>query len=88
MRKDVIVPKRWNDRNDKVICRVRVVEVVGFAKDFNKLVDDEAVEFDDLFVVAGITIVVVVSSRVTCPNNEVNLIFYVLLDPFEGGIDE
>lgn len=75
VREDVIVPKGWNNGDDKVIRRVWIIGVVGFPKGFDKLVDDKAVEFDDLFVGAGMTIVVVVSSRVTSPNDKVDLIF-------------
>lgn len=86
MWKNVIVPERRHDRHDKIIVRVGIVDVVSLAKDLDKLGDDELVESNDLLVRSRVVLVVVVSRGIARPDDEVDVILDVVVDPLESRI--
>jgi hypothetical protein len=61
---------------------------VRLAKDFQKFVYDELVLLYDLVLAARYPFVIVVSGRVARPDDKVDVVSYVVLDPFESDIEE
>lgn len=85
---NVIIAEGRYDRNDEIVCRIGIVVILGFPKDLSKLVYHELVLFHYLSFAAGYLLVIVVSGRVTGPDNKVYIVSYVILDPLEGSIEE
>ena len=88
MREDVIVAEVGNDGDDEIIGRVGVVDVVLLAKHLDEFVDQQLVQIDDLFLASWDELVVVVASRVTGPDNKVNGVFEVVVDPLKRSVDQ
>ena len=89
VRQDVVVADVGNDRNDVIVVRVAVVLVaIAFAKDLEHLVDHELVELSDLSRRAWVVLIVVVTRRVSCPDDKVDLISKLFSNPFYCLVDQ
>jgi hypothetical protein len=89
VRQDVVVANAGNDRYDVMIARIGIVIIaVVFAKDFEHLVDHELVELGDLSRRAWVVLVVVMTGRVSRPDDKVDLISELFSKPFYRFVDE
>ena len=88
VRQDVIVPKCRDNRNDKVICWIVVVKIVRLAKDLQEFLHKQLVLRSDLLFAPREFLVIVVASRVSGPDDEVNVVFQRRVDPFECLVQE
>jgi hypothetical protein len=86
VRHNVIVAKGWDDGDHIVIGPSAVL--VRHAKHFPKLLDQKFVLAYDLLLRARMLLVVVVPRRVARPDDEVDIVPDILLDPSERLIDQ
>ena len=80
---NVNVPKVRNDGYGPFIGRVRVVLL---AKDLLELVYQQLVRFNNLLFCSRYLLIGIMAGRVSCPNDEVDGIFDVVVDPLKGRI--
>jgi hypothetical protein len=89
VRQDVVVANVGNDRDDVVIVGIAISLVaIAFAKDLEHLVDHELVELGDLSRRAWVVLIVVVTRRVSRPDDKVNLIPKLFSNPFYRLVDQ
>lgn len=88
MGQDVIVSKGWYDRNDQVVGRIVVRFVFALAEDFVELVDEELIQFNDLLGVSREPLVIVMASRITSPDDKVDLVFDLVTNPVKRCVDQ
>jgi hypothetical protein len=81
VRHDVVVAKRRHNWDHIIVGPSPVL--VRHTKYLSKLVYQIFILVDDLLLCAGVLLIVVVSRRVACPNNEIDFIPDVVLDPLE-----
>lgn len=86
MRHNVVVSKSRDDWYSKVLGWILFILVV--AKDLGELLHHELVLGDDLVLGARQLLVIVVPRGVTGPDDKIDVIGYVVLDPVHGGVDE
>jgi hypothetical protein len=73
MRQDIIIPERRYNRHVKIITRVTVT-IVALPKHLEELPRYVFVERDDLLCASGDPLVVVMSCRVTRPDDEIDFV--------------
>ena len=88
VRHHIIVAKRRNDRNGKIVCRVCVVDVVVLPENLCELGNQQLILFHDLLLAPWELLVVVVPRRVPRPDHEVDSALEVLLDPLESRVEK
>lgn len=81
VRHDVVVAKCRHNRDHIIVGPSPVL--VRHTEDLSELVHQVFILLDDLLLCAGVLLIVVVSRRVACPNDEINIILDVVLDPLE-----
>ena len=85
--KNVVVAEIGHDGYGEIVGRIGVVEVVGFAKELDEFVDEHLIQLDDLFGAARDELVIVVASGIPGPDDKVDGIFEVVVDPLKGSVD-
>ena len=85
---DVIVSESRDDGNEKVIRRVIVFKVLGLAKHFQEFLHKKLVLRRDLLFAPGKFLVVVVPSRISSPDDKVNIVFQRRVDPSKRLVQE
>ena len=88
MRKDIVVAEVGHDGDGEVVGGISVIDVVVLAKDVDELLDEHLIQPDDLGLTAWDEFVVVVTSGITGPNDEVDFVFEIVVDPFESSVDQ
>lgn len=88
IRKDVVVAKVGHNRNGGIISGIGIIDIVVLAKDLDKFVDEHLVQLDDLRLGAWDELVVIVTSRIASPDNKVDRVFEVVIDPLESSVDQ
>lgn len=88
VRKYVVVAKGRNDRDHQIIGRIGVIDVVVLSEDFDDFVNHILVQFGDLCFCPRQLLIIVVTSRVASPDDEIDLALQVRIDPSESLIDE
>ncbi len=88
MRKDIVIAEVGHDGNGEVVGGIGVIDVVVLAKDLDELLDQHFVQPDDLGLTARNELIVVVTSRIASPDDEVDGIFEIVVDPLESSIDQ
>ena len=81
VRHDVVVAKRRHNWNHIIVGPSPVL--VRHPEHLSELVYQVFILVNDLLLCAGVLLIVVVSRRVACPNDEINVIPDVVLDPLE-----
>ena len=87
MRHDIVVAKRRHNRNDKVVDGP-VMVMMPVAKNLCELGDHKFVLLYHLPLRARYVFIVVVSRRVARPDDEVDVVLDILVDPLERLVDE
>ncbi len=88
MREDIVVAEIGYDGYGEVVGGIGVVDVVVLAKDVDELLDEHLIQPDDLGLTAWDEFVVVVTSGIAGPDDEVDGIFEMVVDPLERSIDQ
>ena len=88
MRHDIIIAICRHNRDNVVIGRVCIIDIVVFAKDLSKFTNKHLVQVDDLLFCPGDFFIHVMSSRVPCPYNEVNGVPQIVVYPLKGCVDK
>jgi hypothetical protein len=83
---DVVVAKGGHNGNDVVVDGRMVA--LRLAKDLCELVDEKFILADDLLLSAGNLLVVVVAGRVASPDDKVDVVLDVVVDPLERLVDK
>jgi hypothetical protein len=83
---DVVVAKRWHNRNHIVIGTSPVL--VRDAKYLPELVNQELILRYDLLLGTSVFLIVVVSRRVAGPDDKVDVVLDVVVDPSERLVDQ
>jgi len=86
VRHDVVVAKCWHDRDHIVIDPSAIL--IRHAKHLCKLLYQELILAYDLLLRACMLFVVVVSRRVARPDDKVDIVLDIVLDPSKCLIDE
>jgi len=86
VRKDVIVAECRYDWDGEIV--VRVVVMVACVKDLLKLLRNKSVQANDLFSCSRNLFVIVVTSRIACPDDKVNRVSDLLIYPIECRVDK
>ncbi len=86
--KNVVVAEIGHDGYGEIVGGIGVVEVVGFAKELDEFVDEHLIQLDDLFGAARDELVIVVASGIPGPDDKVDGIFEVVVDPLKGSVDQ
>lgn len=85
---NVVVAEVRHDGYGEIVGRIGVVDVVGFAKDLDEFVDEHLIQLDDLLFCARNELVIVVASGIASPDDKVDSIFEVVVDPLESSVDQ
>ena len=88
MRQDVIITNSRNNRNLKIVARVRVICILWLSKHLIKFRNQQLILAYQLFLGADYTLVVIVSCRIARPYDKINFVLNILLYPGERCIDE
>ena len=88
VRHDVVVAIIRYDGYGEIIGRVSVIDVIIFAKDFRELVDQEFVQLLDLLLGSWNFFITVMTGGVASPENEVDVVSKIVVDPFECSVDQ
>lgn len=86
VRHNVVIAKGWDDGDDIVVGPPAVL--VRHAKHLPKFLDQKLVLAYDLLLCARMFLVIVVPRRVARPDDEVDIVPDILLDPSERLIDQ
>lgn len=88
MRKDVVVAKVGHNGNGGIIGGIGIIDIVVLAKDLDEFVSEHLVQLDDLRLGAWDELVVIVTSRIASPDDKVDRVFEVVIDPLESSVDQ
>ncbi|KAL8881566.1 MAG: hypothetical protein Q9198_001250 [Flavoplaca austrocitrina] len=88
MRKDIVVAEVGHDGYGEVVGGIGVIDVVVLAKHLDELLDEHLIQPDDLSLAAWDELVVIVTSGIAGPDDEVDGIFEIVVDPLESSIDQ
>lgn len=88
MRHDIVVAERRYDWNRKVIGRVLVPVILALSKHLGELLHHQLILLYDLLLCAWNLLVVIVSRRITRPDDKIYAVFQILFNPLERLVDQ
>lgn len=84
MRQNIVIAKSRYNRNAELF----VEGSIFVTKDLFEFCDQYSIRREHLLLATWMTLVVVMPCGIACPDDEIDLIFYVVFDPLECRIDQ
>lgn len=84
---NVVISKGRDYWHNEVVGWVCIVDVLILAKDFSELGNQELILFNNLLLCPRYLLIIIMSRRIASPYYEIDVVFEVLLDPFECFVD-
>jgi hypothetical protein len=88
VRHDIIVAKSRHDRDLEVMLGIHMVLGAARSKHVCKFCDQQLILRNDLLLCSWYLLIIIVARRVAGPYDEVYAISQVLVDPFEGLVNQ